>query len=133
MECVEASENGRNRRISLHGTDHDIGIAKILEGIIKSCISCVGIVCGAVAHKDQNLIFRESFPVFHESMDGVLDIISTGQKRRAETDRIKMTGVSEHILLHQIVFDTVDDMGRLNDQFSDAIAGSSASIASFTV
>ena len=32
-----------------------------------------------------------------------------------------MTGVSEHILLHQIVFDTVDDMGRLNDQFSDAI------------
>ena len=32
-----------------------------------------------------------------------------------------MIGVSEHILFHQIIFDSVDDVGGLNNQLFDAV------------
>lgn len=66
---------------------------------------------GAVAHEDKGFFFREILPVLHESADSFLDVLSAGQKRRAETDGIEVIGVSEHILFHQIIFDSVDDMG----------------------
>ena len=48
-------------------------------------------------------------------------ILLCGEKRIAKGNALKMIFEGKSIFFHQIIFDTVDHMGRLYDHFCDAV------------
>ena len=54
--------------------------------------------------------------------DGVV-VRFAGQQRSAEGDAVEAFPESQGIFLHQVIFDTVDYMGRLDNYISKAFGG----------
>ena len=99
----------------------NIGKSKIFKTIIKCCVDIIGIVAGSMSHKDQCTVCREIGELLADGIDDLHMILLCGKKRITKSDAFKTIFERKSIFFHQIIFNTIDHMGRLYDHFCDAV------------
>jgi len=74
-----------------------------------------------MAHQDQGLIFFQERIFSSEDRDDFFQIFRRGQKRGAEANGRKLIPESQGVRRHPVVFDAVQDMGRLDADVGNAV------------
>ena len=74
----------------------------------------------AMSHEHQHLAVIK-FCLCHDSMNSLLIVFHTAEQRLSHSDPLKQTHVFHQILHHPVIFNPVDDVGRLDDHVLDPI------------
>ena len=80
-------------------------------------------VGAAVPHEDKGVPVRQRRQLLHQRPDHVELILRAGKKRRAEREAGEPVLKGQHVLLHLIVLNAVQDVSGLHKKVGDPVCG----------
>ena len=110
-----------NGGFRLNSAQKNIGMSLFLKHSVDPGVYGIYLVGGAVSHKNKSSIVKMLFKFLCNSADHCMRILLAGNQRRSESDRMKAVLKRKRLLFHDIIFDTVQNVGGLNDHVCDPV------------
>ena len=107
--------------ISFDGSDKNIGVSGLFEFLIKSCIHGVYLMGCSMSHEYKSFCFFQIRKFCCYCVDCLWFIFRICKKRSSKCDFVKRFFIRKNFFFHNIILDTVQDMGRLNNHLPDPV------------